>query len=131
MSRVEFKTGQQVLVRVSECEKWSFDFFSHYDDDRDMPYVCTGHCKYEFCLPFNEETEHMVGTYADPPVDESTRFKCGQWVEVEYNGGDRATALYLRYAPQDRGANRQVFIPSDKTGPISWFSPHRIHEIQE
>lgn len=131
MSRVEFKTGQQVLVRVSECAEWSFDFFSHYEVGADAPYVCTGNCNYEFCIPFNEETEHLVGTRDEPPVDESTRFKCGQWVEVEYNWGDRATALYLRYEPQDNGTNHQVFIPSDKIGLNRWFAPHRIHEIKE
>ena len=53
MPRIEFKTGQQVLVRTSERAAWSFDFFSHYEFGADDPYVCTGNCNYEFCLPFN------------------------------------------------------------------------------
>lgn len=106
MPKVEFKTGQTVIVR-NATTTWTVDLFSYYEDGTNSPYVCTGHCKYDFCLPFNVKTEHMVGTRADPPVDESTRFKCGQWVEVEYNGGERATALYLRYETQDSGANHQ------------------------
>ena len=131
MPNVKFKTGQQVLVRTSEHDDWTFDFFSHYEVGADAPYVCTGNCNYEFCLPFNDKTEHLVGTRDEPPVDESTRFKCGQWVEVEYNGGNRATALYLRYEPQDSGANHQVFIPSDTACPIRRFTQPRIRALKE
>lgn len=129
MSTEDLSIGQIVLARNIDTE-WAVDFFSRIQSSI-YPYVCIGNREYEFCVPLTKETEHLVGTRDAIPVDESTRFKCGQWVEVEYNGGERATALYLRYETQDSGANHQVFIPSDKIGPNRWFTPHRIREISE
>ena len=132
MSTEEFKLGQQVLVRLSDHDDWSFDFFSHYEVGADAPYVCTGNCNYEQCVPLNDDTKNLVGT--DNPfvkqVPESEMFECGQWVEVEYKDGTKCQALYLRYKPRGSGANHQVFVPSDPEA-VYWWSYLKIHKIEE
>ena len=129
MSKVKFKTGQSVIVRNCTTA-WTVDLFSYYEDVTNSPYVCTGHCKYDFCLPFNEETANMVGTYTDPPVDESTRFKCGQWVEIDMIGEDRRRALYLKFLEDAGDKCHHIYEPEHRKTAY-FVEPHRIHEIKE
>lgn len=54
----EFKPFDKVLVRDSDDEKWSCDFFSYMEDDEA---ICTGTYWLQ-CLPYNEETAKLIGT---------------------------------------------------------------------
>jgi len=54
----------KVLVRDSCDEKWRADFFSHIYDNQ--YYQCVG-CQWQQCIPYNEETKHLVGTTQAPP----------------------------------------------------------------
>lgn len=57
----EFKSGQPV-IGIDGRGEWRYDFFSHYKPDRNIGnYVCTGR-SYNKCLPYNEETAHLLGT---------------------------------------------------------------------
>lgn len=56
--KYSFKPFDKVLVRDSDDEKWSCDFFSYMEDDEA---ICTGTCWLQ-CLPYNEETAKLIGT---------------------------------------------------------------------
>ena len=56
----EFKSFDKVLVRNSDDAEWHVDFFSHYNR-KDGHIRCATHYWNE-CIPYNEETAHLVGT---------------------------------------------------------------------
>lgn len=56
------KPFDKVLVRDDPNQKWTVDMFSYYNrEDNDYPYICVGDY-YCHCLPYNEQTAHLVGT---------------------------------------------------------------------
>ena len=57
--KFEFKPFDKVLVRCGKSDKWSIDFFSHKVSDG---YICAGDTWFEYCLPYNDETAHLLGT---------------------------------------------------------------------
>ena len=61
------KPFDKVLVMVTN-PKWKAAIFSHYDNDYMYPYVCVGSA-YKYCIPYNDDTKHLVGT-----KDEATEF---------------------------------------------------------
>ena len=53
-------------VLVYNVTSWQVEFFSHiYPQDPEGWCQCTGDI-YEFCIPYNDETKHLVGTKAGP-----------------------------------------------------------------
>ena len=50
----------KVLVRYGTAECWMCDIYSHKLKD-DNFYVCISNAYY-YCIPYNEETKHLVGT---------------------------------------------------------------------
>ena len=56
----------KVLVRDKDCENWNCGFFSHKDASCVYPYRCIG-TPYIYCIPYNEETKHLVGTADEAP----------------------------------------------------------------
>lgn len=56
----------KVLVRDSCDEKWRADFFSHIGGSPYLPYMCVG-CIWKYCIPYNDETKHLLGTNQEPP----------------------------------------------------------------
>ena len=56
----------KVLVR-NDREEWICTFFSHIIKDEDThPYVC-GYDMFTYCIPYNEDTKHLVGKFDDAP----------------------------------------------------------------
>lgn len=56
------KPFDKVLVRDDQNQRWTVDMFSYYNrEDNDYPYICVGN-PYCHCLPYNEQTAHLVGT---------------------------------------------------------------------
>ena len=53
-----FKPFDKVLVRDSDDEKWSCDFFCYMEEGQA---ICTGSYWLQ-CLPYNEETAKLIGT---------------------------------------------------------------------
>ena len=54
----DFKPFDKVLVRDTEVGNWCCDYFSHKNADK---YYCVGAvCNY--CIPYNDDTKHLVGT---------------------------------------------------------------------
>ena len=60
-----FKPFDKVLVRDSNGLKWTADLFSYIDDG----FVCTGGIPCCQCIPFNDDTKHLLGT-TDMPSEE-------------------------------------------------------------
>jgi hypothetical protein len=49
-------------VLVSCNDEWFCDFFSHYDDAvNKFNCTCTGGCPYDCCIPYNDDTKHLIG----------------------------------------------------------------------
>ena len=57
----------KVLVRDINSEKWKIQLFSHIIKDCfPSEYHCIGSC-YNFCIPYNDDTKHLVGTNEEAP----------------------------------------------------------------
>lgn len=59
--KCEFKAFDKVLVRDSNDRKWNAGFFSHYSEGLNYPFICVGG-GYGQCIPYNEDTKHLLGT---------------------------------------------------------------------
>ena len=57
----------EVLVRQYDVSAWCADFYSYYDEVGGYA-VCTGDVHYDYCIPYNEDTKHLVGKSKDAPV---------------------------------------------------------------
>lgn len=59
----------KVLVRDSNECQWRCAFYSHKREDYDSPYkyVATSSIGSIYCIPYNEETKHLVGTVDEAP----------------------------------------------------------------
>ena len=55
----------KVLVRNSEIEKWRCTHFSYFNEGDECPYVTF--ISYRFCVPYNDDTKHLVGTKDEAP----------------------------------------------------------------
>lgn len=61
------KPFDKVLVRDSHTAVWSCKWFSHIMDlSKFYKYATTG-CLYRYCIPYNNDTEHLVGTTDEAP----------------------------------------------------------------
>lgn len=60
------KPFDKVLVRDSYYDSWKCMLFSHIIKNERFPYICTGH-SFAYCIPYNEETKHLVGTKEEEP----------------------------------------------------------------
>ena len=57
----------KVLVRDTHSKPWRCSLFSHIETDRHLfPYATSGG-NYSFCIPFNDDTKHLVGTKDEAP----------------------------------------------------------------
>jgi len=60
--KYELKPFDKVLAKIAG-RTWTADFFSHYDEnDEELPYVCIGYGRVTHCIPYNDETKHLLGT---------------------------------------------------------------------
>lgn len=61
------KPFDKVLARDLDTDAgWICNFFSHYCNGGLYPCVCVGDA-YSVCIPYNEETKHLVGTNEEAP----------------------------------------------------------------
>lgn len=60
------KAFDKVLVRDSESNYWKCNIFSHMEMERSLfPYTVVGG-NFSFCIPYNDDTKHLVGTKDQP-----------------------------------------------------------------
>ena len=61
------KAFDRVLVRHEFYHRWRCEFYSYiHDDNGSYPYVAISGA-YRRCIPYNEETKHLVGTTDEAP----------------------------------------------------------------
>ena len=61
------KPFDKVLVRDGYKERWLCRFFSHIVDGEHIYKYITIGSGYKYCIPYNDETEHLVGTPGEAP----------------------------------------------------------------
>ena len=64
------KAFDRVLVRLTKDCIWNATFFSHYDKEVNWgcyPCVTTSCKSYDKCIPYNDETKHLLGTSDEAP----------------------------------------------------------------
>ena len=61
-----FQPFDKVLAKDGFSSKWTCSFFSHMDNDVSFPVYCSGGY-FKVCIPYNEETKHLIGTRNDCP----------------------------------------------------------------
>ena len=59
-------TFDKVLARDINSDKWKIQLFSHIIERDDYPYVCITN-PYRYCIPYNDDTKHLVGTFKEAP----------------------------------------------------------------
>ena len=69
-SKFDPKTLQpfdKVLVRDNDMVDWKVQLFSRIIEDEEFyPYVCINE-SYKYCIPYNDDTKHLVGTTYEAP----------------------------------------------------------------
>ena len=60
------KPFDKVLVRDDASHTWKCNLFSNIIKDGSYPYKCVGNA-YTYCIPYNDETKHLVGTSEEVP----------------------------------------------------------------
>lgn len=61
------KAFDKVLGRDAFSDKWRCAFMSHFDDEiKHYKYISTNGA-FKWCIPYNEETKHLVGTSEEAP----------------------------------------------------------------
>ena len=60
------KQYDKVLVRDSLNDTWGCSLFSHIIKNDNFPYKCVGNA-FVYCIPYNDETKHLVGTTDEAP----------------------------------------------------------------
>ena len=60
------KAFDRVLVRNYKTTKWRCEHFSYFDGSNYNPCIASC-CSYEFCIPYNDDTKHLVGTTEEAP----------------------------------------------------------------
>lgn len=61
-----FKPFDKVLARDSDMKVWTCGIYSHLNNNSSYRHVCTDE-EYKQCIPYNDETKHLVGTDKDCP----------------------------------------------------------------
>ena len=59
------KPFDRVLVRDFKTCKWRCEHFSYFKEDDSYPYMCS--TSHTLCIPYNDETKHLVGTSEEAP----------------------------------------------------------------
>ena len=60
------KPFDKVLVSDEHHTRWRCNFFSHIVDQFNYKYFTSDSC-YKFCIPYNDDTKHLVGTTEEAP----------------------------------------------------------------
>ena len=60
------KPFDKVLVSDEHHTRWRCSFFSHIVDQFHYKYYTSDSC-YKFCIPYNDDTKHLVGTTDEAP----------------------------------------------------------------
>ena len=56
----------KVLAKFKKEDDWRCTFFSHIRRNAVYKYAATD-CAYKYCIPYNDDTNHLVGTFEEAP----------------------------------------------------------------
>lgn len=59
------KPFDKVLVRNSRTDIWRCEHFSYFKESNAYPYMASA--SYIFCVPYNDDTKHLIGTDNEAP----------------------------------------------------------------
>ena len=62
--KCEFKPFDKVLGRNEKGDVWEAELFSHYKEKSRYSFCCIGFSR-KYCIPYNKETAHLLGTTDD------------------------------------------------------------------
>lgn len=65
----EFKPFDKILVRDTADDPWKPDFFSGFFPGENYPFHSIGGFAFEYCIPYNEQTAHLLWTSEDYKED--------------------------------------------------------------
>lgn len=57
----------KVVVKKGEFGNWHTGWYSHKDNIGDCPYICDTNVGYNYCIPYNDKTKHLIGTTEEAP----------------------------------------------------------------
>ena len=60
------KPFDRVLGRDCDNRIWKCNLFSHINEQDSFSYKCVGN-SYRYCIPYNDDTKHLVGTKDEAP----------------------------------------------------------------
>lgn len=60
------KPFDRILTRDEHYEFWGCDIFSHISDDEPFKYITISN-SWKCCIPYNDETKHLLGTKDEAP----------------------------------------------------------------
>ena len=61
------KPFDRIIVR-NECDDWTCTLFSHINNEPITRFICaTCESFYIYCIPYNNETKHLLGTTEEAP----------------------------------------------------------------
>ena len=61
------KPFDKILARCDKNYKWVCELFSHIDNDCNIyQFKCCGSL-YNYCIPYNNDTKHLIGTKEEAP----------------------------------------------------------------
>lgn len=104
-----FKTKDWVLIRDAEDDFWVLTQFAYFQGAREYPYVMVGsNSSYRFCIPYNEETKHLLGTNQN--YEANPKYAWGEKIEVKNDLGWEP-AIYLGRSERGRLPNK-VALPN-------------------
>ena len=61
------KPFDRVLVRDYCGDEWSCSIFSHIQQEDSFHYACILDSTWTYCIPYNDDTKHLVGTKEEAP----------------------------------------------------------------
>lgn len=61
------KPFDKVLARDSEVDTWECELLSRTDESLIHKFKCCGLVSYIYCIPYNDDTKHLVGTTNEAP----------------------------------------------------------------
>ena len=61
------KPFDKVLARDSEVDTWECELLSRTDESLIHKFKCCGLVSYIYCIPYNNDTKHLVGTTNEAP----------------------------------------------------------------
>ena len=61
------KPFDRVIARDSSAYSWRCAFYSHTKENGNPFRYVTENSAYEFCVPYNDDTKHLVGTTEEAP----------------------------------------------------------------